>query len=40
MTKHQLESGKYQTFAQRLEELAEDFQLTEIEKFIAIYKDD
>lgn len=34
-----LESGKYQAFAQCLEALAQDFQLIEIEKFIAGYQE-
>jgi PAS domain S-box-containing protein len=35
-----MESGKYRAFAHRIEQLAEDLQLIEIEKFIAICRKD
>ena len=35
-----MESGKYRAFAQRIEQLADDLQLIEIEKFIAMYRKD
>ena len=35
-----MESGKYKAFARRIEQLADDFQLMEIEKFIAMYRKD
>ena len=34
-----LESGKYHTFAKKIEKLAEEFKLIEIEKIIALYKE-
>ena len=33
-----MESGKYRAFAHRIEQLADDLQLIEIEKFIAMYR--
>ena len=35
-----MESGKYQTFAQKLMLLAEDFQLDQLEAFIARFQKD